>query len=93
MNGQPPVTPFNPGGFWEWQVPIFEEEIGHQQSSYKGTSGNKTDFTSAQMRQSGGSTSWVFADFQSSSAWDWLSSLSNKGFHDVQSDSWLRIWN
>ena len=45
-DGDPAVTPFNPGSIWATQVPVFAEEILYQTSSYKGTSSDKTDLFS-----------------------------------------------
>jgi hypothetical protein len=93
QNGEDPVADFNPAD-WTWQVPIFGEEIQYQQSSYKGTLGDRTDFTEMQMRESGGGTNWISTDVVGApGAWDWVSDLSNKGFHDEPSNPHIRIWN
>lgn len=91
--GYEPVTPFNPGAIWSWQIPYFAEEILYQQSPYKGTSGDKTDFTVAQMRRSD-SQNWINTDFiDNAGSWQNTSDLSSKGFQDTQSNTWVRFWN
>jgi hypothetical protein len=96
-NGTEPVTGWKPEDYWQHgQVPLFMEELAYQQSSYKGTSGDKTNFEALQMRNSSGS--WVTTDIEAEGGgldpdWDRYNDLSSKGFYDIQSDTFIHIWN
>jgi hypothetical protein len=98
-NGDAPVTPWKPADYWQYgQVPLFSEELAYQQSTYKGTSSDPTNFSSMQMRNSAGS--WVNTDVENDSVpgtldpdWAHYDSLSTKGFYAIQSDTAITIWN
>ena len=79
--------PFNAVGA-VWRTP----NLTYAQSSYKGTSGNRTSFYFLQMRQAGGA--WVDTDIQTNlSLWAHYNHLTTKGFTNVESDTSLEIWN
>jgi hypothetical protein len=96
QGGQTAVTPWQPSQEWPGgQVPIFSEELTYAQSSYKGTSGNRTSFYFLQMREAAGS--WVETDLEDNDpvggVWVHYDNLANKGFTNVESDTSMEIWN
>jgi hypothetical protein len=98
VDGVEPVTDFGPGSgdgdavTWSWIIPFFDEEIAFQQSDYKGTSSNKSGFTTLKIRKS--DLTWKDADWISQGdTWRNVDNHESRGHCDRLTDTSGAMWN